>query len=116
MTTTATANNALNAMQWVRDNCETPTRCAPSHLCDGWSGCIRGLVTVHSPAGSFQTRLQECLRPCGCVEPCYNRAAIFVYPDPERPQFAYAKYVPAAWIAEHLARQLDQLMAAEMAE
>ena len=53
-----------------------------------------------TPVGAIRTRLAECLRPCGCVDPCYNEAVVFIYPDPERPQFAYSRKVPAVWISK----------------
>lgn len=52
----------MSAREWLLDQ-PGPDRCGPSHLCDGMSGCVQGVVSVETPAGAYVTRLHECLRP-----------------------------------------------------
>lgn len=73
---------------WLRGQ-DSPTRCGPSHLCDSMSGCQHGPVVISTPYGPFPGRLGDCLRPGD------RRARVHVCLDPERPQFAYARFVPA---------------------
>lgn len=75
-------------------SCRHVTRCGPSHLCDGWSGCVVGgtLVKVITPYGTVMTRLEECLRPG------QRFAQVYVY-NPDNPQHADAAvYVPAEMV------------------